>query len=212
MGSGESKSHWFSAIFELKTDFFALLNKQAEKTLAGVQALSHWLDAGINTRCLIIKDLEKEADELKMQLGQKLFESYITPFDREDIYDLSIRLDEVINAAKAIVREMEAFEVEPNNPTLQEMGHILVDGTQHLTNAFAHLGNNLPNAVNEAQLARKAQNRLTKMYRAAIRELLATDDLKTILRVKEVYKSMLMAADYIDFVGEKLLHTVIKMG
>ena len=209
---GEVKPRWFGNIFELKTDFFALLKVQADKTLEGIKALEEWLERGVNDRCQTVKDLEKEADVLRLELAQKLFESFITPFDREDIYDLSVCLDEVINSAKSTVREMEAFEVSPDHQYLKDMASVLVEGTQHLTNSFASLGSNLGVAVAEAQLARKSDNKLTKMYRNAIRDLFTLDDVKTILRIKEVYKSMLATADHIDTVGEKLLHAIVKMG
>jgi uncharacterized protein Yka (UPF0111/DUF47 family) len=209
---GNLSSPWFGSIFEPKTDFFNLLTEQAEKTLAGVKALGQWLNDGGNDRCQIVKDIEREADTLKLQLGHKLFESYITPFDREDIYDLSLHLDEVINAAKAIVREMEACEVSSDNQYLKNMSFILVEGTESIRNSFANLKVNLKESTVQAELARKSENRLTKMYRLAIKELFAMDDLKTIIRIKEVYRSMLAAAERIDIVGEKLLLTIMKMG
>src|SRR5690348_3227265 len=105
---GETKRrNLFGKVFEPKVDFYALLSQQANKTLEGMEALAEWMRSDSNERCQTVRVLEEEADQLKFQLGQKLVESFVTPIDREDIYDLSGRLDEVINAAKATLREME---------------------------------------------------------------------------------------------------------
>lgn len=209
------RTKWlFGRLFEPSHDFFEMLNRHAAKTLEGVRALSDWVnDQDCADRCQTVRDLENQADELKLDIGKKLTESFVTPFDREDIYDLSQRLDEVINAAKGVVREIEAYEVKPSDhaPAIGELCAILVEGTQCLVLSFAALKHDLQEAYHQAFLARKAENRLTKAYRQAVRELLTLDDLKLIMRVKEVYRSLLVNGEKVDNVAEKLLHAIIKM-
>jgi uncharacterized protein Yka (UPF0111/DUF47 family) len=203
----------FAKVFEPTTDFYELLNEQAEKTVEGLQALNDWVASDSSERCQTVRDREKEADELKLQLGRELFEAFVTPFDREDIYDLSARLDEVINGAKAIVREMETFEVVPKqHPVIRDMVAILVEGTVCLRKSFAALQHQQQEASDQAVLARKSENKLAKVYRIAIQDLLKLDDIKEIMRVKEVYKTVLQVGERIDNVGEKLLHAIVKMG
>lgn len=203
--------HWFGGIFEPTTDFFALLNGQVDKTLEGMEALQDWIKEGGEDRSQRVRELEREADELQMDLEKKLVLSFVTPFDREDIYELSASLDEVINAAKAVVREMEAMNVSTNGHKLVEMADIVVEGTRSLQSSVHALKKDLPDAAQHALQARKTDTRFGKVYRPAMRELLETDDFKTIFRVKEVYKVMLMAAERIDQVGERLLHAIVKM-
>ncbi|MGH9548738.1 MAG: DUF47 domain-containing protein, partial [Terriglobales bacterium] len=104
--------NWLGRLFEPRIDFYALLKHQADKTLEGMEALEEWIAKGAEERCQRVRDLENEADDLKMLIERSLVDAFVTPFDREDIYDLSIRLDEVINCAKSIVREMEALDVK----------------------------------------------------------------------------------------------------
>ncbi len=106
MSPSVDKSSWLSKVCEPKTDLFALLNIQSATTLDGIIALDAWINEGNFERCQKVRDLENDADEHKLELERKLVESFITPFDREDIHDLSVKLDEVINAAKTIVREI----------------------------------------------------------------------------------------------------------
>ena len=190
-----------------------MLNRQANKTLEGMQALCDWVnDEAAEDRCQSVRDLENEADELKLELGKQLQESFITPFDREDIYDLSLRLDEVINAGKAVVREIEAFETQPKlHPEIRQMAAVLLEGTQALVLSIAALKTDLKEAAKQAAIARKADSRLSKVYRSSMQALLKSDDVKMIIRVSEVYKSLSLGGERIDVVGEHLLHAIVKM-
>ncbi|MBX9685501.1 MAG: DUF47 family protein [Candidatus Obscuribacterales bacterium] len=209
----EKKLHlpWFSEIFEPRVDFFELLNKQADKTLEGVVALRDWIKAGGLESCPQVKELEREADSQKANIQQQLVNSFVTPFDREDIYELTSSLDEVINTAKAVVREMEAMEVSSSGTRILEMAEVLVDGTIYLQKSIYALRKNLPEAKEQALLSRKSDSRFNKIYRPAMKELLAQDDFKKIFRVREVYKVMLLGAERIEVVGERILHAVVKM-
>lgn len=210
---GAERPKWlFGGIFAPNVDFYALLNRHAAKTLEGMQALYDWVETDPEERCTTVRQKENEADDLMMQIGKCLVESFITPFDREDIYDISARMDEVINAAKGVVREIEAFDVKPSKaPHIRDLTGVLVEGTQCLVHAIACLKTDLTEANRQASLARKAENRLTKAYRIAMSDLFKLDDMKEILRQREVYKSLLLAGERIDHVGEKLLHAIMKM-
>lgn len=215
MGSeGGVRPRWlWNGFLEPSTDFYALMNEHAAKVLRGVEALRDWvLSAERDERFQRLRDLENDADAMKLDLGRKLVDSFITPFDREDIYDIVMRMDEVINAAKSTAREIDTFGVEPREaPNFDGLLEILVEGTNHLTQAIAALRNDLPLASAQALLARKAENKFAKAYRATMKELLNDDDIKKILRLKEVYRQMLNAAEKIDLVAERLQHAIIKM-
>lgn len=210
MSPSVDKSSWLSRVFEPKTDFFALLNIQSATTLDGIIALDAWINEGTFDRCQKVRDLENDADEHKLELERKLVESFITPFDREDIHDLSIKLDEVINSAKTIVREIEALDFRSSDSYLKEMAATLVEGTRCLNQAFTHLQGNAVEASNQANLARKSEKRFAKIYRQAMKNLFTLDDFKTLLKTREVYTSMVSCATKIDIVGEKLMHVIVK--
>src|SRR5262249_13220659 len=113
-------------------------------------------------------------------------------------------------AAKSTGSEIEALEVSADDKYMQEMSQILVEGTRCLTLSFASLKGDPVEASQQAVLARKSENRFTKVYRQAMRNLFKLDDCKQILRVREVYRQMLQAAERIDVVREKLSHVVVK--
>jgi len=208
----DKNQNWFSKVFEPQTDFYKILIDQATMTLHGLEALEGWILQGADERCQTVRDFENKADEIKQDLQRRLVESFVTPFDREDIYDLSTRLDEIINSAKATAREIEAFTLSPEDAYMTEMARTLVEGARCLVNSFTTLKErDFFEAEVQASLARKSENRLSKLYRQAMRELFSINDLKRIMRTVEVYRSFVTAAEHIDRVGAKLQHVIIKI-
>lgn len=202
----------FQRFFEHRTEFFDMLVEQSRTTLQGMEALETWITTGVAGRCQLVRDLEHKADDQKFALEKHLADTLITPLDREDIYDLSANLDEVINAAKQTAREIEAFGTRRDDPALAEMANTLVVGAKHLLQAFEQLDKDIKEASKHASLARKADSKCEKVYRRAMKELFELEDTKTIMRTVEVYKTLMAGGNRIDTVGEKLLHVIIKIG
>lgn len=209
--SASEKRKWTYKLFGPKEDFYALLLNHAHKTLEGVELLCVWFQDRQEATAQRIREIEKEADELKLDLQQKLDESFITPFDREDIFDLSMRMDEIINGAKAVVREVEALEVSAAAVYPQSMAELLAEGTRCIIRSCECLNTDTLEAYNQARLARKSENRFGKLYRQAMKELFDCDDLKIILKTREVYRCLLDTAEKMDFAAEKLLYVIVKM-
>lgn len=211
--SSQAKFQLFGGLFAPSADFYDMLSKQADKTHEGMECLAVWLNNhDDDLRGQVVRDREREADELKFALRKKLVDSFITPFDREDVYDLCTSLDEVINAAKSTVREVEAFEIPRQTKGMCDLAALLVEGTRCLAASFSALRTNRNEALEQALKARKIENQVTKAYRIAISALFEEDDIKKILKFKEVYKALLSVAEKIDIVAEKLMHAIVKMG
>ncbi len=205
------QSNWLTKIFQPQTDFYKILHEQSLKTLAGVEALLKWMENTNEENSNAVRALEKEADEIRTSVTTKLAESFVTPFDREDIYDLSELLDEVINDAKATVREFESMELTKTNEFMVEMSKILLEGTRSIEKSFAALKNHPQEATNQAMAARKSEKSFQKAYRRAMHELYSSEDVRSILKTREVYRCMSHAADWIERVAEKLLYVIIKI-
>jgi uncharacterized protein Yka (UPF0111/DUF47 family) len=207
----KKESSWLSKLFEPKHDFYELLREQSQTTLSGMLALQAYLTTGSLENKQKVRDLESAADEQKLSLEKKLADSFVTPFDREDIYDIAVFLDDIINAAKNTVREMDAMQMHPSDPAFIEMAEILVEGTRCINSSFHQLNRNHNEAYEFARLARKSENRLSKTYRMAMSELFVQEDVKLIFKTTEVYRALLNAAVRINVLGEKLLHVIVKM-
>src|SRR5262249_30426373 len=79
--------------------FFDLFDRQAENIHAGAKALLQMLDhyTGVPEQVQSIKAIEHQGDEIAHTVLTKLNQTFITPFDREDLHELCSRLDDVID-------------------------------------------------------------------------------------------------------------------
>ena len=97
-------------------DLLAMLHEQAAITVEAMDALVAW-SSGDAAAARTVRDCEHRADAAKRELWRTLRDAFSPPLDAEDLYTLSADLDEVLNAAKDLVREMEVMDMEPDAPT-----------------------------------------------------------------------------------------------
>jgi uncharacterized protein Yka (UPF0111/DUF47 family) len=90
--------------FKKREDVFhKLIQEQASITYEGLKLLVKYLDAQSPEISEELTLKEKEADEVRRILIDELNRSFVTPFDREDIFALSRSIDDVIDYANSTV-------------------------------------------------------------------------------------------------------------
>ena len=96
-------------------DVLGMLCEQASITVEGLEALVAWSEGGADAADTV-RTCEHRADEQKRQLRQALTSAFMTPLEPEDLFQLSVGLDDVLNNAKNAVREAEVMQVAPDLP------------------------------------------------------------------------------------------------
>jgi uncharacterized protein Yka (UPF0111/DUF47 family) len=190
-------------------DLFGMLRTQAAITVEAMDALVAW-SGGDPAAATTVRDCEHRADEAKRQLWMALRDAFSPPLDAEDLYSLSADLDEVLNGAKDLTREMEVMGLSPDPPT-HEMVTFLAEGVRHLADAFERLcGGGDGDATELADAAIKSQRQVEHAYRAAMSALLEVADLREVMGRREVYRRLSRIADHLHAVAERVWYTVVK--
>ncbi len=199
-----SVRHWF---LPESPELLVMLAEQATITVAGLDALVAW--AAEDERASdTVRDCEHRADETKRALWRAFRDAFSPPLDAEDLYTLSADLDELLNGAKNLVREMEVMDMRPD-PPMREMAQHLATGTRSLTSAFASLDR--PDGATEcADEAIKSQRDVERVYRAAMSALLAVSDLGEVTGRREAYRRMSRLGDVLHVVAERVWYAVVK--
>jgi predicted phosphate transport protein (TIGR00153 family) len=94
--------------------FLELLIKQAELTVEGWQTLLKYTREPDDALAEQVSIIEKQADEIRRILIDELNRTFVTPFDREDIFALSRLIDDLLDYANTTAEEMALLHVEPN--------------------------------------------------------------------------------------------------
>jgi uncharacterized protein Yka (UPF0111/DUF47 family) len=188
-------------------DLLGMLRAQAAITVEAMEALLAWA-SGEPSAADRVRECEHRADKAKRDLWIALREAYSPPLDAEDLYTLSADLDEVLNAAKDLVREMEVMGMAPDAST-HEMVALLADAVGHLSDAFTRLGTG-GDATESADAAIKSQRHLEHAYRRAMSSLLHEDDIHEVIGRREVYRRLSRIGDAVHVVAERVWYAVVK--
>jgi len=84
-----------------------MLSDQASKNLEGIEALGTFVQKQNQENTNRVREIEREADELRRILVEELHQTFVTPMDREDIFALSRAIDDIVDYANSTVDEME---------------------------------------------------------------------------------------------------------
>jgi predicted phosphate transport protein (TIGR00153 family) len=199
------------ALFQKKkSDFCEMLHAQSQKVLEGLDALYAWAGGGVDAQRERVKDVEREADELRRIVIEELNQTFVTPFDRDDIFSLSRAIDDVMDYADRTVDEMEIYEVKPNKHVVL-MIDILRKAARELNDAI-RLIQKYPNiALEHATKAKAAENEMENAYHRALAELFKGTDTVYMLKMREIYRHLSNAADRGDEAANLIGDIVVKM-
>jgi len=190
-------------------DVLGALRAQTAATVDGLDALARWA-AGDEAAAQRVRECEHLADDRKRELRAALSEAFSTPLEPEDIFQLSTGLDRVMNAAKNIVREAEVLERRPD-PPMAELAAALAEGTHHLAEAFAALGDGGGQAATDAaDAALESQRPVERAYRAGMSGLLGLADLHEVAARRELYRRLARTSDGLVDVAERVWYSVLK--
>ncbi|MBM4325247.1 MAG: DUF47 family protein [Deltaproteobacteria bacterium] len=189
--------------------FFELLAHQTSKSIEGLDALWNFAEEGTKENANLVRNIEREADELRRILIQELDQTFITPIDREDIYQLSRAIDDVVDYANSTVDEMEIYEVK-GDEHIKEMVNILKKAARELNDAVKILKDYPKIASEHAIKAKSYENQMEKAYHLALADLFKGTDTIYMLKMREIYRHLSNAADRGDEAANIISSIVMK--
>jgi uncharacterized protein len=193
-----------------KCDFCEMLHSQSVKVLEGLDALHAWAIGGNEALREKVKAVEREADELRRILIEELNQTFVTPFDRDDIFSLSRAIDDVMDYADRTVDEMEIYEVKPNSHIVQ-MIDILRKAAKELGDSIRLIQKYPSIALEHATKAKACENEMENAYHRALAELFKGTDTVYMLKMREIYRHLSNAADRGDEAANLIGDIVVKL-
>lgn len=193
--------------------FIQQLHSQAQLTLEGIEILTEYMKQKEEILAEKLNAKEKEADEARRILIDELNRTFITPFDREDIFSLSRAIDDILDYATTTVTEIIIFKVKPTEKMVEICG-LLKEATFEILQAVDCLQDHPHVTAEHAHRAKKIENRVEGVYREALAEMFKdADDVKSVvkaMKMREVYRHLSNAADRGDEAANLLADIVVK--
>lgn len=193
--------------------FLVLLTQQADYAVQGMEALRQYMKQPDDTLAERVSKIETEADEVRRILIDELNRTFVTPFDREDIFTLSLTIDDILDYAESTVDRMVALKVSPNS-YLERMVSLLYDAAMEIYRGVLRLEDHPRVATDHAVRAKALENRVESVYREALADLFQDpedlDDVMEILKLREIYRHLSNAADRGDQAANVIGDIVVK--
>jgi len=157
-----------------------------------------------------IKTVEHSCDQLTHEITTKLNKSFITPFDREDIYTLSVALDDICDYIDAGARAIVMYDIGEFTDEAKALAKTIRDISTAIKGAVSRLSN--PNGINEYFLEiHRLENVADDIYFRAIANLFkdSTDPI-TVIKWKELLEILENATDRAESVANIIESIVLK--
>jgi predicted phosphate transport protein (TIGR00153 family) len=157
-----------------------------------------------------IKTIEHQADELTHTITNKLNKSFITPFDREDIYALASRLDDIIDGIDDAARTMLMYDVHASTNHSRHFAQIIQSLATEMKECIAGLGK--PHGISPRLIEiRRLENEGDELFHTAIGELFhSSNDPLTIIKWKNIYEKLEATIDSYQDAGSVIESVILK--
>jgi predicted phosphate transport protein (TIGR00153 family) len=197
-----------------KNVFLKLIQEQADLTLKGLEILVAYIENPTTALADEMRLREKEADEARRILIFELNKTFITPFDREDIFALSRAIDDILDYAYSTVTEITILNVIPTS-YMSRMAKLLKDAAYEIQVGVSRLEDHPGVAGEHAQRAKALENKVEDIYREALADMFnnTTDPMQVvnIMKMREVYRHLSNAADRGDEAANVIADIVVKI-
>jgi uncharacterized protein len=107
--------------------FFDLFIADGDNLAAASERLAELVDRydRLDERIAEIQALEKRGDEIDREINARLEDAFVTPFDREDIHELAVRLDDVVDGIQAVAETFVIYDVKQPSDECRKLAAIL---------------------------------------------------------------------------------------
>ena len=157
-----------------------------------------------------IKDTEHACDAITHELTTKLNKSFITPFDREDIFALSVALDDVLDYIDAAARAVMMYDIKDVTDYSKHLAKVIQGLAIEINSAVALLSKpaNLNQHIVEIH---RLENEADDVYFRAIGELFQkSNDPMEVIKWKELYEILENATDRCESVANIIESIMLK--
>jgi len=198
------------------TSFFDLFDQLAGKVLDAARALEEMLERWdkLEVRVREMKDLEHECDAITHRTFDKLNLTFITPLEREDIHELTSRLDDIVDHIDSTASRLVIYGVKRPTDEAKLLAQVLTRTCVEVQKAVA----GLRNLKDPALLSRisveinRLENESDDILRLALKRLFERQngDVLEVIKLKEIYEKLESAVDRCEDVANVIQAVVLR--
>lgn len=199
-------------IIPRETKFFDLFADVAGNVTDGARLLTAILEDfnNIELRVDKLKEIEHKGDDLTHAILTKLNQTFITPFDREDIHRLASALDDVLDFVNAAGQRLLLYKIRSAPSSANELAKLIVRQSEELNKAVVLL-EKTHGVMEHCVEVNRLEDEADRVCREAIGRLFEHEkDAIQLIKMKELYEVLELATDKAEDAANVLEAVVLK--
>ncbi len=193
-------------------EFFDLFEEAASNIVRAADLLDQMLGS-YPDRSDLARDIlicEQEGDRITHDIIQRLNQTFVTPIDREDIYELASALDDIVDYTEEVADYLGLYKIEAPMEQSQRLAHILLQSSRQIAEAMPRL-REFKDISHQTIEVNRLENDGDRVTREAIAALFDNGiDPMVVIRWKDIYERLEAAIDSTERVANILEGIVIK--
>jgi predicted phosphate transport protein (TIGR00153 family) len=186
--------------------FFELFVADGENLRAAASRLHEMITTyeNVDEHVVEIQRLEKAGDDIDRQISKKLEDAFITPFDREDILELTVKLDDVVDGIQATAETFVIYDIKEPSEEARGLARILSDQSVELLAALRKL-DGLKDLDAHLTKVHDLEHEADALSRAAIARLFrdGTEALE-VIKWRDIYRELENSIDAAEDAAEAI--------
>ena len=205
----------FGRLLPRETSFFDFFERHAAMTVQGAEEFLSLATTGANVtaKAKRIKEIEHECDTITHHCVEALHKTFITPIERDDIYRLISKMDDIMDYVEAAAERIALYKLTQMTADVRDLADVLLRATQEIEQTVKLLRS----MENAAEISRKCidinrlENESDSILRAAVARLFEDEqDTKLIIKWKEIYENLENATDRCEDVANIIEGVVLE--
>jgi uncharacterized protein len=203
------KDHSFFPLFESDVQNLVKATELLKELLASTEIEDH------ERLYKEIKDVEHIGDEITNKTYEQLNKSFITPFDREDIHELTANIDDVVDSINGIARRICLYRPKKMMPIYLELAQLVYEGAKEVETAVHCLKDPVANKekiTRACGIVTAIEHKADELYFAGVSELFEKEeDPKELIKNNKILEILERCVDEEEDVTDTLKAILIKM-
>jgi uncharacterized protein len=195
--------------------FFDFFDRHAHKTVEGVK---DFLDLASGKTEVVaaakrIKEIEHETDVITHHCVEALHKTFITPLERDDIYRLITKMDDIMDFVEAGSERIALYEIRVMTPELKAMSEVLLRSTEEVERAVRGLRDmrHAEAIIKSCIDINRMENEADEILRSAVARLFKEEkDPIQVIKWKEIYENIENATDRCEDVANIIEGVVLE--
>jgi hypothetical protein len=195
--------------------FFDLFERQAVHIVESARRLHELIFdfSDAPAKSAAIRELEHAGDALTHELIRKINTTFVTPFDREDVYALASRLDDVLDLIEAAADRLVLYRIKAPTSGARALGEVIVNAAVATQAAVQCLRPHSAGYHAHCVETNRLENEADRLLKELIAGLFAdvTDPIE-VIKWKEIYETLEEVTDRCEDVVNVIEGIMLKMG